>query len=166
MTEPERAGRADTILMLAVTLVGAVGLVLALRLPPSRFDPLGSGSVPAAVCAGLILLGGIGLARLAAGRGLGRAETSLILGVGDGQPIRRHPLLAVQIIAAVAAYCLALQYAPVGFLPLTAAFVAAASMLLSRRRCWRQALVSLAVGVATAGFLSWLFGQALRVALP
>lgn len=166
MTETEQARRADGVLMAAVMAVGAVGLVLAMQLPPSRFDPLGPRSVPAAISALLIGLGALGLVKLWRGRSLGRAETSLILGIGEDARYTRHPWLAVGVFAAVVLYGLLLHWSPFDFFWLTAVFIAGAAVMMQRALTPRGVLTALLVGVAASGFLTYLFSRVLLVALP
>ncbi len=161
-----RERRADiglALLMLGVSLVAGWQ---AAKLPPSRFDPLGPGSFPLAlsIILGLLSLGALVLTLR--GRDIGRAETSMVLGLDDSVGShRRRPWLAAGTLAALVAYALVLQYAPLGFFWPTAAAIFGLGAAMSRRTP-RQLLIAALVGVAMSGLLTWLFGRVLLLSLP
>jgi hypothetical protein len=157
---------ADLFLMSAVFLVSAVFLMLALQLPPSRFDPLGPGSFPISICLLLMACSGFGVAKLLAGRSLGRAETSLIVGIGEETEHARNPWLAVALLALAFAYAVVLQFTPFGFSIATALFVILGSVVMSRNIAMRTILVSAVVGVGASAVLTFIFSRLLLVALP
>ncbi|WP_028035798.1 tripartite tricarboxylate transporter TctB family protein [Chelativorans sp. J32] len=164
---PEQKERtADLVLMAAVFCVSAVFLVLALQLPPSRFDPLGPGSFPIGICLLLMALSGAGAARLLLGRALGRAETSLIVGIGQEAEYARHPQLAVALFALTVAYALVLQFTPLSFFWTTVLFVALGGILMSRTLAPRIVVTALAVALAAGAVLVFVFTRLLVVALP
>jgi hypothetical protein len=135
------------------------------KLPPSRFDPLGPGSFPIAICLILILLSGLALGVSLIGKSLGAAETSMILGVGEDGSGRRRPLLAVVVFALAAAYAAALHWTPLGFFWATSAFVFAAGYTMSRGGA-KTAARALAVALGVSGALTFVFGGLLGFPLP
>jgi putative tricarboxylic transport membrane protein len=162
-----RARRADLAVAMTTVALGAFAFLEARKLPPSRFDPLGSGSFPLAISAMLFVLGTVALVQTLRGRDLGRAQTSLILGVGTGEqdgPAPR-PLLGLVAVAAVLAYALALHLTPVGFFWATALFVSGLGLALGPVTP-RAVAIALAVGLCASGALTLLFGEGLRLLLP
>ena len=161
--KPRRADIGFTVLVLAVA---TVFLVQAWKLPASRFDPLGPGAFPIGICILLIVLAGTGLVLTLLGRTLGQAETSLIVGVdGADAGHQRRPGLAVFVFIATIVHCAVLQFTPVGFFWATAVFVAATGIAMSKRTP-RLIMIALAVGVATSGALTLIFGKLLGLLLP
>jgi Tripartite tricarboxylate transporter TctB family len=160
-----RRGSADAIFCASVLLVSLIFLVQAWKLPASRFDPLGPGSFPIAICILLALLSACGLGLSLAGRSLGEAETSMILGVSDEGGARRRPWLAVFVFLAVVAYAAALQWDLIGFFFATTIFVSCAGFAMSRRTR-RAAAVALAVALGISATLTLVFGKLLGLPLP
>ena len=167
MGDPQqRARRADIGFTVLVLVVATVFLVQAWKLPASRFDPLGPGAFPIGICILLIVLAGAGLMLTLLGRTLGQAETSLIVGVGDTDATHRlRPGLAVFVLLATIVYGAVLQFTPVGFFWATAIFVAATGVAMSKRTP-RLIAIALAVGLATSGALTLIFGKLLGLLLP
>lgn len=66
--------RADIVFAIVLMAVGLTAVIEGMKIPPSRFDPLGSGAVPALMGAGLAALALVVLAS---------AFTSLKIGDGD-----------------------------------------------------------------------------------
>ncbi|MBS7700808.1 MULTISPECIES: tripartite tricarboxylate transporter TctB family protein [unclassified Chelatococcus] len=166
MASPARERRSDLVFMIIVFAVSAVVLVEASRLPASRFDPLGPGAFPLGICVLLLVLTAFGIVKALLGHSLGRAETSLLTGVGQETPYRQHPWLAVALYLSTIAYVCVLQFAPVHFTWPTAAYIVAASLLLSRSLVKRTLLAALAVGASASAILTYIFGHILVVALP
>lgn len=162
-----KAQRADAAFAAVVLIVALVFLAQAWRLPPSRFDPLGPGSFPIAISILLAVLAGAALLLSLAGRDLGAAETSIILGVGDeteGAGRRRHGL-GLFVFVATAVYAAVLGYTPVGFFAATTAFIFAAGYAMSDRSR-RSVLVALAVAFGVSAALTLGFGRLLGFPLP
>ncbi|MEJ1159161.1 tripartite tricarboxylate transporter TctB family protein [Prosthecomicrobium sp. N25] len=157
---------ADAVFAGAVLITSLVFLRESWKLPASRFDPLGPGAFPIAICVLLALLSAAALVLAAAGRDLGAAETSLIVGVGtgEGEGRPRHGL-GVFVALATAAYAALLGYAPVGFFWATAAYVFATGFAMSDRSL-RSALLALAVAAGVAAVLTLGFGTLLGFPLP
>ena len=150
-------------MMLGVSLVA---FWQAWQLPPSRFDPLGPGSCPLALAAllGVMSLGALVMALR--GRDIGRAEMSMVLGVGDGEGgHRRRPWLAVGTLAALVAYGLVLEFTGLGFFWASAGLIAGLGIAMSRRSP-REIAIAVVVGLAMSGLLTWLFGRVLLLSLP
>jgi hypothetical protein len=161
-----KARRADIGFTVLVLAVATVFLVQAWKLPASRFDPLGPGAFPIGICILLIALAGAGLLLTLLGKTLGRAETSLIAGVGEGDAGHvRRPALAVFVFIATILYGAVLQFTPVGFFWATAVFVTVNGIAMSRRTP-RLIAIALAVGFATSGALTLIFGKLLGLLLP
>lgn len=167
MGDPQqRARRADIGFTVLVLVVATVFLVQAWKLPASRFDPLGPGAFPVGICVLLILLAGTGLVLALFGKTLGQAETSLIAGVDDaGSGHRRRPGLAIFVFIATMLYGAVLQFTPLGFFWATAIFVASNGIAMSRRTP-RLIAIAVAVGLATSGALTLIFGKLLGLLLP
>jgi putative tricarboxylic transport membrane protein len=167
MADPQRrARRADIGFTALVLVVATVFLVQAWKLPASRFDPLGPGAFPIGICVLLILLAGAGFILTLFGKALGQAETSLIVGLDDtGTGHRRRPGLAVFVFAATVLYAAVLQFTPLGFFWATAIFVASTGIAMSRRTP-RLIAIAIAVGFATSGTLTLIFGKFLGLLLP
>ena len=163
-SESRKNRNADIGFSACVLAIGLVFLVQAWRLPPSRFDPLGPGSFPIAICLLLIVLSSTALVLSLLGRNLGAAETSMILGIGD-EGGKRRPWLAVFVFLAAAAYVAVLQWTPVGFFWATAAFVFAAGLAMGGRTV-RTAAIAAAVALGTSAALTFLFGRLLGFPLP
>jgi hypothetical protein len=161
----DAARRADLGFTAAVIVTAAVFLHQAWRLPSSRFDPLGPGAFPIAICILLLALSAIGLVSVLRGRSLGRAETSLIVGLDEEAGHRRRPALAAFVFAATIAYALVLQFAPVDFSVATAFYVAVTGVAMSRRTR-RHVLIAVAVGVGAGAGLTLVFGGLLGLVLP
>lgn len=166
MTTEKKERRADLFLMLGIFAVGAVGLSQSLRLPPSRFDPLGPGSFPSAICGLLLLLSGIGLVQIFRNRSLGRAETSLLTGISEQNEFKQHPWLAASLYAGTAGYAVLLQFTGLDFLWATIVYLFSAGVLLSRNMLPRTLLISLAVAICASAALTYIFSRLLVVALP
>ena len=145
--------------------VAPVFLHQAWKLPSSRFDPLGPGAFPIAICILLLVLSAprspVGLR----GRSLGRAETSLIVGSTKRRPARRRPGLAAFVFAATS--------------PMRGPAIRAGRLLLGdgdlswrvagvamSRRTRRHVLIAVAVGVAAGVGLTLVFGGLLGLVLP
>lgn len=166
MTQDMQERRSDLVLMVVVFSISAIMLVASLQLPPSRFDPLGPGAFPVGICTLLLLLSGIGIGKVLRGRSLGRAETSLLTGIGEQVEYRQHPWLAASLYLGTVVYVAVLQFTPVGFMGATAAYVTIAGIALSRNALPRTLLTAATVGVCTSAVLSYIFTELLTVALP
>ncbi|MBS7742222.1 MAG: tripartite tricarboxylate transporter TctB family protein [Chelatococcus sp.] len=166
MSSPARERRADLAFMIIVFVVSAAVLVEASRLPASRFDPLGPGAFPLGICVLLLVLTAVGIVKALMGHSLGRAETSLLTGVGQETDYRQHPWLAVALYLSTVIYVCVLQFAPLHFTWPTAAYVIAASLLLSRSLARRTLLAALVVGASASAILTYIFAHILVVALP
>lgn len=163
MTAAQRHRRADAAFAVVVMAIAALAFTEAQKLPPSRFDPLGAGSFPLAIAGMLFVAAALALVLALAGRGLGRAETALIVGLDEAG--RRRPGLAALAFLCVCAYAAALQWSHVGYFPATAVLIAVLGIAMGPRTP-RSLAVALAVGVGVSGTLTLLFGTALRLLLP
>lgn len=161
----DKARRADIGFTAVVIVAATAFLYQAWKLPPSRFDPLGPGSFPITICILLILLAGYGLVAALSGRDLGRAETSLIVGMDDEASHRRRPMLAVAVFLATALYALVLQKTELPFWAVTAVYVALVGIAMSQRSR-RQVRIAIAVGVGAGIVLTIVFGHLLELVLP
>lgn len=163
---PARERRANLVLAVAMLAVSIGFGWQAAKLPPSRFDPLGPGSFPLALAG---LLGALALLALISawrGRDLGRAETSMVLGVGGGEPAHgRRPWLAVGAFLAIGGYALILGLTGISFFWASAALIATLGAMMSRRTP-KDLLIAVAVGLGMSGFLTLLFGRFLLLSLP
>ncbi|MGH7322565.1 MAG: tripartite tricarboxylate transporter TctB family protein, partial [Candidatus Rokuibacteriota bacterium] len=137
-------------------------------LPPGKFDPLGPGAVPVALCYVMAALGGLILLRVALGLAVGHARQSLLVGVHeDGEDLgyRRRPERAVATVALAVLYVLAMHRGWLSFLPATSAFLVVLGALLVERTPRAQA-ISFGVGLGTAVFLDLIFRRVLILDLP
>jgi putative tricarboxylic transport membrane protein len=138
----------------AIALLAVAGIILreAQKLPPAPFDPLGPGTVPIWICWALIGLALVMLANLAVGRDLGRAQQSMVVGLGSGEAEHRpRPFVAVALFVLTTAYVAALSVRGIGFLIATGVYLFLAGALLSgfaRRRMPALAIVAAAMAVA------------------
>jgi putative tricarboxylic transport membrane protein len=161
-----RARRADVAFTVLVLVVATVFLVQAWKLPTSRFDPLGPGAFPIGICILLIVLAAAGLVMTLSGKALGQAETSLIVGVEDGEAAhKRRPGLAVFIFVATIVFGAILQFTSLGFFWVTAGFIAVAGIAMGPRTP-RLIALAIAIGFGISGALTLIFGKLLGLLLP
>ena len=163
-----RAARADLAFGAFCLAVAGITWWEARALPPGRFDPLGPGAVPVALCYVTAALGGLILLRVALGREVGHARQSLLVGLHeDGGELgyRRRPDRAVATAVFSVLYVLAMHQGWLGFLPATAAFLVVLGALLVERTP-RAQTISFLVGVGTAVFLELIFRRVLILDLP
>lgn len=166
MDETRKARTADLVFAVATIAVGALFFLEARKLPASRFDPLGAGSFPMAIAGLLAIMGVVALAMTLAGKRIGAAETSLIVGVNQAdQSAPPRPWLAVFSFLAVAAYTAFLQIWPDNYMWATAALLAALGIAMSPRNP-RSAGIALAIAIIGAAFLDFVFGTLLRLPMP
>jgi hypothetical protein len=163
-----RAARAD--LAFGAFCLAVAGLTWweARALPPGRFDPLGPGAVPVALCYVTAALGALILLRVALGLAVGHARQSLLVGLHEDAAelgYRRRPDRAVVTAIFAVLYVLAMHQGWLAFLPATAAFLVVLGALLVERTPSAQA-ISLVVGVGTAVFLDLIFRRVLILDLP
>jgi hypothetical protein len=164
----DRSRRADLAFVALCLVVAGVTWREARTLPAGKFDPLGPATVPILLCLVMAALAGLMLLRLAIGRAVGHARTSLVLGVGvDARdlPYRLRPGLAIATFGLTVLYVLAMQRGGLGFLPATGLFLAVLGALLVPRTPRAQA-VSLALALGLAVLLDLVFRKILIVDLP
>lgn len=150
MGRPGRIGDAAY----AVALLAVAGIVLreAQKLPPAPFDPLGPGTVPIWICWGLIGLALAMLANLAAGRDLGRAQQSMVIGLGGADAEHRpRPWIAAALFGLTVAYMAALSVRGIGFMLATFGYLLLAGALLSGLQ--RNKLLPVAIVAAVMAIL-------------
>jgi tripartite tricarboxylate transporter TctB family protein len=147
-----------------VLVVAAVTWREARLLPPAPYDPLGPKAFPIGVSVALTALGLAMLVRLLIGRSLGRAATSMVVGLeaADGQA--RRPWTAAGTLLLAFGYAGALSIRGVGFLPATAVYLFLSGMLLGPLAGRRMAAVA-AFAVAAAVVLDLLFRVLFRLDL-
>jgi hypothetical protein len=151
----------------AIALIVVAGLVLheAGKLAPALFDPLGPKTFPIWIAYGLIALALVMLARLATGRDLGRAEQSMVLGLGEATEHARRPWMALALFGLTVLYIAALSVRGIGFMVATGAYLMAAGLTLSRLER-KQVLPIVAASVAAAVALDLIFRRVFALDLP
>lgn len=166
MDEARKTRNADLAFAAVTIAVGALFFFEARKLPASRFDPLGAGSFPMAIAGLLAIMGSVALIMTLAGKRIGAAETSLIVGVNQpDQTAQPRPWLAVFSFLAVAAYTAILQILPDNYMWATAALLAVLGIAMSPRDP-RSMGIALAIAIVGAAFLDYVFGTLLRLPMP
>ncbi len=125
------------------------------RIPPGRFEPLGSAPVPQATAILIILLSLVVAVRAARTPG------------GEDEPLAYapRPLDAWVVAALTVGYVLAMQARVMGFAPLTTLFLVATIGFLTRFRLRRLPLVVL-VSAITGWGCAFVFTRVFIVDLP
>ncbi len=155
--------RTDIAFAVVLIAIGTVAVAMGLRIPASRFDPLGSGAVPALMGAVLLVLA---LALLAA------ATTRLRIGDGDrlftgldGADTTTAPLRAAAAFAWTLAYAGTLHLRVLPYWASTFVFVFALAIALAPPRRRGYAMAAIVAAVLGAG-LDVIFRRVLSVDLP
>jgi hypothetical protein len=161
-----RAARiADALYAIALIVVAALVLREAGKLAPAPYDPLGPKSFPIWISYGLIGLALAMLAQLLAGRDLGRAQQSMVLGLDEGVEHIRRPWIAVALFGLTVAYAAALSVRGIGFMFATGGYLFLSGFLLSRfERKQAPWIVLGAVGAAVV--LDYVFRKIFTLDLP
>jgi hypothetical protein len=147
-----------------VLVVAGVTWREARGLPPAPYDPLGPKAFPIGVAVALAAFGLAMLVRLLVGRSLGRAATSMVVGLEAAPGHARRPWKAAGTLLLVVAYAAALSVRGVGFLPATAVYLFLSGVLLGPLERRRVAAVA-AFAVAAALVLDLLFRVLFRLDL-
>ena len=133
-------------------------------LPPAPYDPLGPKAFPIGVSVALAALGLAMLVRLLVGRSLGRAATSMVVGLEAAAGQVQRPWTAAGILVLAFGYAGALSIRGVGFLLATAVYLFLSGVLLGPLEGRRVATVA-AFAVAAAFVLDLLFRVVFRLDL-
>ncbi|HEU5320408.1 MAG TPA: tripartite tricarboxylate transporter TctB family protein, partial [Methylomirabilota bacterium] len=133
-------------------------------LPPALYDPLGPKAFPIGVSVALAALGLAMLGRLLVGRSLGRAATSMVVGLEAAAGQARRPWTAAGTLLLAFGYAGALSIRGVGFLPATAVYLFLSGVLLGPLTGRRVAAVAV-FAVAAALALDLLFRVLFRLDL-
>jgi hypothetical protein len=162
-----RQRQADLWLAIVMAAVSAVVWWEARKLAPAPFDPLGPKSFPMWIAGALGLLSVVAAIIVLCGRTLGRADTSLILGIGDDTPTdyQLRPGLAVAASALTVAYVAVLTLTGTGFLWATIAYIGALGWAMSERTR-RHAIIAAAVAVIGGIAITFLFTKIFVLDLP
>lgn len=159
--------RAD--LWLAVAMMAISGAVWweASKLAPAPFDPLGPKSFPMWIAGTLGVLSAVAAISVLCGRALGRAETSLILGIGDEGPAEYvlRPGLAVTASLLTLVYVGVLTFTGIGFLWATIGYIGALGWAMSDRTL-RHGVIAALVAVIAGGAITYLFTKIFVLDLP
>lgn len=145
-------------------MVAAVTWRAARGLPPAPYDPLGPKAFPIGVSVALAALGLAMLVRLLIGRSLGRAATSMVVGLEAAAGHVRRPWTATGILVMAFGYAGALSTRGVGFLAATAVYLFLSGVLLGPLEARRVAAVA-AFAVVAAVVLDLLFRGLFRLDL-
>jgi putative tricarboxylic transport membrane protein len=138
-----------------VLLVASIGyMVMALALPASRWEPLGSGSFPAIVLGVLIILSLLGVLQEVRG-GVGRGQAI-------GTIIRAHRLVIFTFLSFVVCV-LALPF--VGFGVSTFVFLLVVQLGLAPGT-WQARITAVVVAVVFSFGLVWFFAELFEIFLP
>ncbi|MBM3599880.1 MAG: tripartite tricarboxylate transporter TctB family protein [Alphaproteobacteria bacterium] len=166
-TGSERQRRADIVMALVMIAVSAAVWWEASKLPPAPFDPLGPKSFPMWIAMALGGLSVVAVIMALFGRALGRAETSLILGIGEEAPedYALRPGLAVLAAVITMAYAAALSFTGISFLWATMAYIGALGWAMSDRTR-RHTIIALAVAVISGAAITLIFTKIFVLDLP
>jgi hypothetical protein len=162
------AGRdriADAAYALALLVVAGIVLREAGQLAPAPFDPLGPKTFPIWISYGLIGLSLAMIAQLVAGRDLGKAQQSMVLGVGDDADHAQRPWAALALLGLTALYAAALSIRGVGFALATGGFLFLAGLALTGF-ARRQAPKLAATAIIFALALDAVFRRIFALDLP
>jgi hypothetical protein len=163
-----RPARADLAFVAFSLAVAGATWWEARALPPGKFDPLGPGAVPIALCYLMAALAGLILVRVGLGLAVGHARQSLLVGLHEESVdpgYRRRPDRAVATAGLTALYVLLMHRGWLSFLPATAAFLAILGVLLVPRTS-RGLALSLGIGLGAAVLLDLVFRRVLILDLP
>jgi len=156
--------QAEIAYIVLVLVVAGVTWLAARGLPPAPYDPLGPRAFPIGVSVALAALGLAMLVRLLVGRSLGRATTSMVVGLEAAAGHARRPSAAAGTLLLAFGYAAALSVRGVGFLPATAVYLFLSGLLLGPLERRRVAAVA-AFAVAAAVALDLLFRVLFRLDL-
>jgi hypothetical protein len=156
---------ADAAYALALLIVAGLVLDEAGKLAPAPFDPLGPKTFPIWISYGLIALALAMLARIATGRDLGRAQQSMVLGLGDASEHARRPWVALALFGLTIVYATALSSRGIGFVIATGVYLIAAGLTLSRFDR-KQILPIATASIAAAVALDLIFRRVFVLDLP
>ena len=160
LSERRAARVSDAVYALALLVVAGAVLREAGTLAPAPFDPLGPKTFPVWICYGLIALALAMLARLAAGRDLGRAAQSMVLGLGEETAHARRPWAALALFGLTVAYATSLSVRGIGFMAATGAYLFLAGLTLigfDRKQVLPIAGAALVAAVALDGIFRRVF---------
>lgn len=162
-----RQRQADLWLAVAMAAISAVVWWQASKLAPAPFDPLGPKSFPMWIAGALGLLSVVSIIVILCGRALGRAETSLILGIGEEAPTdyALRPGLASLASLLTVAYAAVLTFTGIGFLWATIAYIGALGWIMSDRTP-RHGVIAVAIAVLAGSGITFLFTKIFILDLP
>jgi putative tricarboxylic transport membrane protein len=158
MTRTRKAAFGDLALCAAVAIAAALLLIGAAKLPPPRFDPLGSAALPRALAA--IMLFFAAWIAIAAVQTLMRGSGTV---VQDPKPADEvNPWRGVIVFAALMAFIAALDVFRVHLIPAATVFMAVIGFVVAGPT-WRTALMYGAFGLVLSGALTWVMSNFLYV---
>lgn len=158
MTRTRKAAFGDLALCAAVAVGAAALLIGAAKLPPPRFDPLGSAALPRALAAIMLFFAAwiavsAVLALLRRGRPVEQAPTT-------GTEV--NPWRGVFVFAALIAFIAALDVFRVHLIPAATVFMAVIGLVVSGPT-WRTALIYGLFGLGLSSVLTWVMSNFLYV---
>ena len=158
MTRSRNTAFGDLALCAAVALGAALLLIGAAKLPPPRFDPLGSAALPRALAAIMLFFAAwIAMA----------AVLTLTRGSGSAAPEtpaanRVAPWRGVMVFAALLAFIAALDVFRMHLIPATTVFMGVVGFVVAGPT-WRTALYYGVFGLALSSVLTWVMSNFLYV---
>ncbi|MXQ11732.1 tripartite tricarboxylate transporter TctB family protein [Microvirga makkahensis] len=151
----QRTGDRSRLIAYLVLLISSLGLlVVALRLPSSRWEPLGAGTFPALVLTLMIIISGFGIAQ--------EARLRPRSGPGFSAFLRSHRLVIFTFVA-FAIYTLVLPL--LGFGISTFAFLLVVQFGLAPST-WTARIVALVVALVFSFGTAWFFADLFGIFLP
>ncbi|WP_424988867.1 tripartite tricarboxylate transporter TctB family protein [Microbulbifer sp. S227A] len=157
MTEAKRRCVADLALSLLVTAGAVVLFVGAAKLPPPRFEPLGSAALPRILGVLLLLFAGIlavrSIMRLRRGWQVPELEAH-----------NTDPRKGLAVLAALVAYVFALDVLRAPFVPATTVFVVAVGLSIGARS-WLNCAVFAGVGLVLSLAISTILSRFLYITI-
>ncbi len=156
--------RADIVFAIVLMAVGLTAVVEGLKIPPSRFDPLGSGAVPALMGAGLTALALAVLASALTSLKIGDGDR-LFTGLDDMGEETPSLLRAAGAFAWTVLYAVSLEFKLVPYWASTFVYMAALVLALAPHDKRSYATTAVVSGACAIG-LDLVFRYVLSINLP
>lgn len=157
MSELKRRCIADLCLAALVCTGAALLFIGAAKLPPPRFEPLGSAALPRILGALLVFFAAL----LALRAGLRLRGGRAVPEAGDSGADPKRGFL---VLAALVAYVFAMDVLRVPFIPATTVFVAAAGLAIGARS-WANLGIFLALGLGLSFGISTILTRYLYITI-
>lgn len=155
---------ADIVLALALLAIGVGAVVEGMKIPASRFDPLGSGAVPAMIGAALAILALVVLAATITSLKIGDGDR-LFTGLDDFGGETPSPLRAAGAFAWTLVYATLLEVRVLPYWVSTFVYMAALILALAPRTHRAYTTTAIVSAVCAVG-LDFVFRTVLSIDLP